>query len=240
MKNFSHAGVEFSVSQYKFKRESLEQLSAIAILIGQHMNKKTKWTLEADYIQACNCDFGCPCEFSAPPTKGFCQGIGAWSIGRGHYGDVKLDGLGLAFAAHWPKAIHEGNGTCGLMFDERATQPQRDALLHICSGKAGGLPFEILANTFSTILEPLYLPFKFHFNGRNSSIQIGDVMNVAVEPIKNPVTGEPESVRIQHATGFVFQEAECLAASQMETKMKDLKFSWPGKAAFVTKVKYGN
>lgn len=204
------------------------------------MSDKTKWSLEADYLQACNCDYGCPCEFSAPPTTGFCQGLGAWSISRGRYGDVKLDGLGFAFAAHWPKAIHEGNGTCCLMFDERATPQQRDALLQICSGKMGGLPFEIIVNTFSKILDPLYLPFKFHFNGRNSSVQIGDVMTVAVEPIKNPVTGESESVRIEHSTGFIFKDAECVSSSQMDVKIKDLKFSWPDKAAFVTRVKYGN
>ena len=29
---------------------------------------KVKWTMEADYLQACNCDYGCPCEFQAPPT----------------------------------------------------------------------------------------------------------------------------------------------------------------------------
>src|SRR3954452_24101473 len=112
--------------------------------IAKTMNAKTKWSLEADFIQACNCDYGCPCEFSAPPTKGFCEGMGAWRIKGGTYGNVSLDGLGLAFAAHWPKAIHEGNGTCGLLFDERANPQQREALLQICSGKAGGMPFKII------------------------------------------------------------------------------------------------
>jgi len=204
------------------------------------MSAKTKWSLEAEFIQACNCDYGCPCEFSAPPTLGFCEGMGAWRIDHGAYGDVKLDGLGVGFAAHWPKAIHEGNGTCGLMFDERATPPQREALLEICSGKAGGMPFEIIVTTFSKILDPLYVPFQFNFNGRNSSVRIGNVMDVAVEPIKNPVTGEPESVRIQHATGFIFKEAECVSAAKMDVQVGELKFSWPNKAAFVTRVKYGN
>ncbi len=204
------------------------------------MSKKINWSLEADFLQACNCDYGCPCEFSAPPTKGFCEGMGAWRIEQGSYGNVKLDGLGVAFAAHWPKAIHEGNGTCGLMFDERATPEQRDALMQICSGKAGGLPFEIIVTTFSKILEPQYVAFKFNFNGRNSSVQIGNLMSVAVEPIKNPVTGDPESVRIEHATGFIFKEAECVSAAQMDVKAGEFKFSWPGKAAFVARVKYSN
>jgi hypothetical protein len=73
------------------------------------MSDKTKWSLEADFIQACNCDYGCPCEFSAPPTGGFCEGMGAWRITQGVYGNVKLDGLGVAFAAHWPKAIWNRN-----------------------------------------------------------------------------------------------------------------------------------
>lgn len=62
---------------------------------------KTKWNLVADFLQACNCDYGCPCEFSAPPTRGFCEGMGAWKIITGNYGAVKLDGLGVAFAARW-------------------------------------------------------------------------------------------------------------------------------------------
>ena len=201
---------------------------------------RTKWTIEADFLQACNCDYGCPCEFSAPPTQGDCQGMGAWSITRGQFGDVKLDGLGVAFAAHWPNAIHLGGGTCGLVFDARANPKQREALLAICSGQAGGMPFEIIVTTFSKILEPQYQPFKFNWNGRNSSVQVGSLMNVAVEPIKNPVTGEPESVRVQHATGFIFKEAECVSAARMDVHMGELKFSWPNKAAFVTKVQYGN
>jgi len=204
------------------------------------MSDNTKWSLEADFIQACNCDYGCPCEFAAPPTKGNCEGMVAWRIGRGNYGDVKLDGLGMGFAVYWPKAIHEGNGTAAVFIDEKANPAQRHALMQIASGKAGGLPFEIIVTTFSKIAEPRFLPFHFNINGRNSSVKIGDVMDVIVEPIKNPVTGEPESVRIEHSTGFIFKEAECVSAAKMDVKAGELKFSWPNKAAFVTKIKYGN
>jgi len=199
-----------------------------------------KWNFEADFLQACNCDYGCPCEFSAPPTPGFCEGMVAWRINRGNYGGVKLDGLGLAIAVHWPKAIHQGNGTAGVLVDERAKPQQREALLQIASGKAGGMPFEIIVTTFSKILDPHFAPFEFNFNGRNSSVQIASLMNVAVEPIKNPVTGEPESVRVQHATGFIFKEAECVSAARMNVQVGELKFSYPNKAAFVARVQYGN
>jgi hypothetical protein len=204
------------------------------------MSNKIKWSLEADFLQACNCDYGCPCEFSAPPTRGSCEGMGAWRINRGSFGNVKLDGLGLGFAARWPKAIHEGNGTVCLFFDDRAKPQQRNALMQIASGQAGGLPFEIIATTFSKVLEPQYVPFQFNLNGRNSSVKIGNAVNVALSPIKNPVTGEPESVRIEHSTGFMFKTAECVSADEMRVDAGELKFSWPKKAAFVTQVNYGN
>jgi hypothetical protein len=211
-----------------------------ALRLSRMNASPTKWAIEAEFIQACSCDYGCPCEFSAPPTRGFCEGTGGWRVLKGNYGDVSLDGITLGFAAHWPKAIHEGNGTLALFIDERATPAQREALLTICSGKAGGLPFEILATTIATVLEPVYAPVHFDFNGRDSSIRFGDALNVATEPIKNPVTKEPESVRVDHATGFIFKSAEAVSARECRVNVPGLNFEWPDKAGFVTIVHYGN
>jgi hypothetical protein len=204
------------------------------------MNAPVKWKLEADFLQACNCDYGCPCEFSAPPTLGYCDGMGAWRINRGHCGDVPLDGLGLGFAAHWPKAIHLGGGTGGIFIDERADARQRQALIDIGSGKLGGMPFEIFAMTFSTLLEPQFVPMHFEWKGAHSAVRIGDRIRVALEPIKNPVTGDPESVRVEHATGFVFKTAEALSAREMQVTSESLQFAWPNKAGFVAQVSYSN
>jgi hypothetical protein len=201
---------------------------------------KTKWSLEADFYQACNCDYGCPCEFEAPPTPGFCEGIGAWKINKGSYGKVSLNGLGIAFAAHWPGAIHKGNGTAVVLVDEKANAEQREALLAIASGQAGGAPFEIIATTFSKVLDPQFVPFKFNVNGKNGSVEVGKVIRVTYEPIKNPVTGESESVRIEHETGFIFKSAECVSAKQCDVSAGELKFSCPGKNGFISKIKYSN
>lgn len=198
------------------------------------------WSFDADYLQACNCDYGCPCEFSAPPTDGFCEGVGAWRIERGKYDNVSLDGLGLGFAAKWPKAIHEGNGTVCLFVDERASEAQRGALLAIGSGEAGGLPFEILATTFSTLLEPRFVRFEFNVDGLRSTARVGDEMQIALEPIRNPVTGDPEQVAVNHGTGFIFQTAECASARECAVNVNGVKFSYPNKAGFIARVHYGN
>ena len=203
-------------------------------------NPPTKWSLEADYLQACNCDYGCPCEFEAPPSRGFCQGVGAWKINRGRYGDVALDGLGLAFAIYTPEAMHKGNGTGTFFIDEKATAAQRDALLQIASGKAGGMPFEIFALVVTKVLPPQYVPFQFDLKGKHSSARVGTAIAISLEPIKNPVSGESESIRIEHATGFIFKTAEVVSATECRSAVGDLTFSWPDKAGFVTQVKYGN
>lgn len=204
------------------------------------MDTQTKWHMDADYFQACSCDYGCPCEFEAPPTRGFCQGLGAWRINEGKFGDVDLSGLAFGFSAHWPKALHQGNGTLQLFLDKKANQKQKESIINIASGKAGGMPFEIIAQTITKMFDPLTVPFKFNVKGKFSSVQIGDQASMEFEPIKNPVTGNEENVRIEHTTGFIFQGAVCVSNKVCESKIKGLKFSWPDKCGFVTNVSYHN
>lgn len=201
---------------------------------------KMKWSLEADYVQGCSCDYGCPCEFEAPPTQGFCEGVGAWDIIRGKFGKVSLDGLGLGFAVHFPKAMHHGNGTLAIAIDIRANPQQRAALLSIANGEQGGLPFEVFPALITKFLDPVYVPFEFAVDGANSTVKIGNHFALAMEQIKNPVTGAPEEIKINHGTGFIFKEAEVLSTKECKSNLAGLKLSWPGKAGFVSRIKYSN
>ena len=199
-----------------------------------------KWEMEADYLQACSCDYGCPCEFQAPPTRGFCEALAAWRISRGRHGDVALNGLGLGFAARWPGPLHEGNGNAIVFIDEKANDQQREALAQIASGQAGGMPFELIATLLSNV-DIQFVPFEFNISGKNSSARMGQGATMAFEPIKNPVTGDAEGIHVQHETGFLFQGAEVVSAKQCQSSLGgELDFSWPDKAGFVTQVKYGN
>ena len=62
------------------------------------MSKEARWHwhVNGDVLIACNCDFGCPCNFNARPSTGFCEGGWIWMIEKGHVDDVDLSGLGLA------------------------------------------------------------------------------------------------------------------------------------------------
>ena len=127
---------------------------------------KVQWSLEADYFQACSCDYGCPCEFEAPPTQGFCEGVGAYLITQGTYGNVSLNGIAFGFYVHFPAAMHLGNGTLGLFIDDIADDQQRDALLQITSGKHGGLPFAVLTALLTDQIEPRFVSVQVELLGR--------------------------------------------------------------------------
>ena len=128
------------------------------------------WRLEGEWIKNCTCAFGCPCDFNALPTQGYCKGMVGMRITKGHFEKTKLDGLVFAATVDFPGALHEGNGQSQPIIDERATPEQREALLNIMSGKysAEGTLFHIFSLIVTKVHDPLFVPFEFSFdkNGR--------------------------------------------------------------------------
>src|ERR1700720_4576419 len=108
---------------------------------------KSEWRLEGEWIKNCNCAFGCPCDFNAPPTYGSCKGMVGMRITKGHFDGTELSGLMFGTTVEFPGALHEGNGKMQPIIDERATLEQREALFNILSGKysAEGTLFHIFS-----------------------------------------------------------------------------------------------
>ena len=85
------------------------------------------WHLRGQVIIACNCDYGCPCNFNGLPSQGKCEGSWSWHIEDGRFGDVPLSGLTFSEAVNWPGAIHHGNGEGIVVIDQAADARQREA-----------------------------------------------------------------------------------------------------------------
>jgi hypothetical protein len=154
---------------------------------------------------ACNCDWGCPCNFNAPPTKGKCEGGWTWHVDEGLYGEVPLDELNFSVYVNWPGAIHEGNGEALVLVDDRADDRQRASLETIASGQAGG-PWGVLAWTWPTVHGPYPAEYEIQLDGVHSRIRAGDYVELEGGPIRNPVTGAesypgvvlPQGILIKH------------------------------------------
>lgn len=170
------------------------------------------WHLRGQVILACNCDYGCPCNFNGLPTTGKCEGNWNWHVEDGRYGDVPLSGLNVSMAVNWPGAIHEGGGEGIAVIDARADDRQRAALAALLSGRAGG-PWKIIGTTIATLHGPESAPYEVTVNGLESRVRAGDYVTLAMEPVRNKVTGAATFPRAILPQGFVFKEGDLGASS---------------------------
>jgi hypothetical protein len=165
------------------------------------------WRLSGKVLVACNCDWGCPCNFNARPTTGHCEGGWTWHIEKGSSGGVALDGLSFSVFAKWPGAIHEGNGEAVILIDERADAAQRAALEVLLGGKTGG-PWAVLGWTWPTVHGPYAASYDLNFDGANSRLKCGDGIEIECGPIRNPVTGAESHPSVTLPEGIVFKRAD--------------------------------
>jgi hypothetical protein len=184
------------------------------------------WKLDGTVLIACNCDYGCPCNFNSLPTHGKCEGHWTWHVERGRYGDVTLDGLNFTVAVDWPGAIHEGNGKALILVDERADESQRKAIDALVGGDVGG-PWGILAWTWPTVDGPHAVPYTLELDGINSRLQAGDAVVLESEPIRNPVTGAEVHPGAVLPEGIVFKQGD-FGSSKAFRVSNGIAFEHPG------------
>jgi len=162
------------------------------------------WYIEGPCYGNCNCDWSCPCQFESLPTHGNCQGFEVVHLDKGHFGDVKLDGLRAAMFYAWPGPIFEGKGDLQAVIDERADESQREALLAILYGKhtnEAATHWWVFHAMADTVHEPLF----------------PGVVQSLGSPIRSPVTGDEHRVRIDMPSGIEFDLAEIGNASTQAT-----------------------
>jgi hypothetical protein len=200
------------------------------------------WVLKGPQLATCNCSWGCPCQFNGLPTTGDCRAAVAMRIDRGHYGDLALDGLKWVGLFAWPGAIHEGHGEVQPILDERASAPQREALLKILSGQAsepGTTYFDVFFSTIETVHEPLFLPIAFEadIGERLGRFSVPGIVDAQGEPIRNPLTGAAHQVRVALPHGFEFAEAE-FASSTTKASGK-VALDWANRHAHFAMIHIG-
>ena len=180
------------------------------------------WAIEGAWFKNCNCDPGCPCDFNQAPTTGQCEGVIGMRIDKGHFGDVSLDGLKFAGAAYWPGRLDEGDGHILPVVDESADEAQRNALLTIMSGQAGGTLFEIFAAVCPHVREPVFAPidFEFDIDARRGRLKAGDIIDTEVETLKGIGSDEPYRILVEIPGGFEYTGPGNNAETALATRVK--------------------
>lgn len=169
------------------------------------------WQMKGVYFKSCNCAPGCPCDFMSPPTYGPCEGFIGMRVDDGSFDGVSLAGSKWCVAFHWPGPLHEGNGTVKPYLDPSMSEEQMGAIGQILGGQAGGSWFEVLASIVTEVKDPAVVPIDFQVDGRRGTIKVGAAMENRFAPIKNPVTGDDETVRIAIPGGLEYSRGEGVA-----------------------------
>lgn len=188
--------------------------------------------LNGQVLIACNCDWGCPCNFNARPSRGHCQGGWIWMIDRGRVNEVDVDGLGVALFAAWPGAIHEGGGRASCYLDDRADGEQRAALATLLNGEAGG-PWGLFRKTYE-LSGPHPARFDVTLAKHETRATVGDFVELELTKIRNPVTQAEAHPEIVMPEGLVVKHGN-LAASRVFRVRGGLEYDHSGQyAAFGT------
>ena len=190
-----------------------------------------EWVIKGREFANCNCSYGCPCQFNALPTHGWCEAAGGFQIETGHFGDVKLDGLRAVGLYQWPGPVHAGNGKMQLIIDERADARQRKALVSILTGEETremATMWWVFSAMCPTKFEPLFKPIELEIDvaSRRGQLVVPGIIEASGEPTRNPVTGAEHRVRIDLPDGFEYRLAEIgsgrtKATGTIELELKD-------------------
>jgi hypothetical protein len=177
----------------------------------------TDWQMGGVELGACVCDWGCPCQFSAPPTPGHCGGVWFMRIEEGWFGQVRLDGLVWAGVMSFPGAVHEGNGSQQFHVARAASDAQLAALDAILTGREAeeGTLFQIFGSV-TPHKHPTVrgdIAFSCDPEARAGTGRVAGVIELSAGPIRNPVTGAPQRAQITLPDGFEFRTAEMASST---------------------------
>jgi hypothetical protein len=162
------------------------------------------WHLQGDWFDVCKCTIPCPCTFAQAPSEGDCEGILAWHIREGNYGDRRLDDLNVVALGSFDGNIWDGEtkATMGIFIDERADESQRGALQMIFGGQAGGWPGEF-GNTIGEVRGIEYAPITFEIADDLAywAVEVAGKAWGRAEALGGPTTPQGKRVQVHNPPG---------------------------------------
>lgn len=163
-----------------------------------------KWNASGDWFDVCKCNIPCPCTFAQAPTYGDCEGVLAYHIKNGSYGETQLEGLNVMMIGGFKGNIWAGEGKAKMAFfiDERGDARQREALEMIFTGKAGGFMGEF-AKLFEEIRGVEFAPIRLEIADdlAHWSAEIPGKVVAKAEALSGPMTPPGKRVQTYNAPG---------------------------------------
>lgn len=195
------------------------------------------WWMKGDWFDACSCDVPCPCGFAQPPTDDRCQGVMAYHIREGVYGDVELEDLnvlaivefeGNAWAKENPVAL-------GILMDERASEDQREALQAVFSGEAGGW-MGVFAELVGEVRGLEFVPIELEVADDLArwGVEVPGKVTAEAEALSGPTTPTGARVQLHNAPGSEVGPGAVMTFGQLSKSEVDafgVRGDWTGQSS---------
>ncbi len=196
-----------------------------------------EWKLNGTYFEACNCDAACPCVFLSDPTEDDCTVLVAWHIDEGNFDGVALDDLNVALAVLSPGNMVEVKWTAAVYFDDRANDSQKDALMQIFTGQAGGHPGRLVSH-IGEVLGVSSLPMTYQAEGKRRSLQIEGVAEAEIEAMSQGQGGA--DITIDNHPLCISPGYAAVVSKSKKVTYQDHGFDWEfsGKNGFYSPFTY--
>jgi hypothetical protein len=201
------------------------------------MSEVLQRQVAGDWFDVCNCAIPCPCTFAQAPTYGNCEGILAWHIRDGHYGDTRLDGLNVVALGTFEGNIWEGEtkATMGMYMDERADERQREGLMVIFSGQGGGWPGEF-ASMVGEVRGMEYVPITFEIADDLAywAAEVPGKARARAEALTGPTTADGQRVQLHNPPGAEVGPGQVATWGRATTDRVDgfgFKWEWDGRSS---------
>lgn len=196
-----------------------------------------KWWMKGDWFDVCSCNIACPCGFAQAPTNNHCEGVMAYHIHEGRYGDVKVDGLSVVALVTfdgnaWAK---ESKVSLGIFMDERASGGQREALQKVFSGQAGGW-MGIFSELVGEVRGPQFVPIEFEVakDLAHWRVEIPGKVKAFAEALSGPTTPAGARVQLHNAPGSEVGPGRIMTWGKAVDHNVDgfgFHWSWAGKSS---------
>ena len=201
------------------------------------MSEVLQWRVTGDWFDVCKCGIPCPCTFAQAPTYGDCEGILAWHIRDGHYGDARLDGLNIVALGSFDCNIWDGKtkATMGMYMDERADERQREALMVIFSGQGGGWPGEF-ASMIGEVRGIEYVPITFEIADDLAywAAEVPGKATARAEALTGPTISDGQRVQVHNPPGAEVGPGQIATWGRATTDRADgfgFKWEWDGRSS---------
>lgn len=192
---------------------------------------------EGDWFDVCSCNVPCPCEFAQAPTNNHCEGVPAFHVREGAWGDIRLDGLNIIAVGMFDGNVwaRESKVSMGIFMDERADAAQREALQKAFSGQAGGW-MGFFAELVGEIRGVEFVPIRFEVaeDLAHWRAEIPSKVKAFGEALSGPTTPSGARVQLLNAPGSEVGPGQVVTwGKAVENKVDafGLQWSWAGQSS---------